>query len=65
MPYPQALCDACMPPTLTISPQSYSHVSKIIIKTNSIYKVLDENVFGILLGHYENDVVYIEDVYFP
>ena len=54
-----------MAPTLTITQQGYSHISRAIIRTNSIYNVLDGNMFGILLGRYEKDVVIIEEVYFP
>lgn len=65
IPYPQALCDACMAPTLTIAPQKYTHVSKVVIRTTSIYRIVDAKMFGILLGRVKEDVVTIEDVYFP
>jgi hypothetical protein len=51
VPYPQAQCDACMAPTLTIGKQIYTHVDKVIIKTTSVYKIIDANLFGILLGY--------------
>jgi hypothetical protein len=50
LPYPQAQCDACMVPTITIKKQPYSHIKKIIIKTSSIERIIDANLFGILLG---------------
>ena len=54
-----------MAPTLTIGPQKYSHVRKVIIKTTSVYRVADSQLFGILLGRVKDDVVEVEDVYFP
>ena len=65
LPYPQAQCDACMAPTLTVGTQKYAHVSRVIIKTTSIYRIMDAKVFGILLGRVKDDVVIVEDVYFP
>lgn len=54
-----------MAPTLTIAPQKYTHVSKVVIRTTSIYRIVDAKMFGILLGRVKEDVVTIEDVYFP
>lgn len=50
LPYPQAQCDACMAPTLTIQKQPYSHVKKVVIRTTSVHRIIDANLFGILLG---------------
>jgi hypothetical protein len=49
-PYPLAQCDSCMAPTITVSPQKYAHVSKVVIKTSIINGVADAGLFGILLG---------------
>ena len=65
LPYPQAQCDACMAPTLTVGLQKYAHVRKVVIKTTAVYRVADSGLFGILLGRVKNDVVEVEDVYFP
>lgn len=65
MPYPHALCDACMAPTITVLPQRYAHVGRVVIKTTSVYRIADANMFGILLGQVVDDTVIIEDVYFP
>jgi hypothetical protein len=54
-----------MAPTLTVGPQKYAHVSKVIIKTTNIYRILESQLFGILLGRIQDDVVIVEDVYFP
>lgn len=54
-----------MAPTLTVAPQKYTHVSKVIIKTTSIYRIVDAKIFGILLGTTQEDVVTVWDVYFP
>jgi hypothetical protein len=54
-----------MAPTLTVAPQKYTHVSKVIIETTSIYRIVDANIFGILLGTVKEDIVTIWDVYFP
>lgn len=50
LPYPQAQCDACMAPTITISKQNYAHIQKVKIMTNSVYKVSETNCIGVLLG---------------
>lgn len=50
LPYPQAQCDACMAPTVTIQKQPYSHVKKVVIRTTSVHRIIDANLFGILLG---------------
>lgn len=65
MPYPQAQCDSCMPPTISLTKQSYTHVNKVIISTSSIYRIVDTDLFGILLGFEKEGIVYVEDVYFP
>ena len=65
LPFPQAQCDACMAPTVTLSKQPYCHVKKVIIRTQSIYRIVDANMFGILLGSVKDDIVYVDDVYFP
>lgn len=54
-----------MAPTLTVGTQKYAHVFRVVIKTTSIYRIMDARVFGILLGRVIDDVVIIEDVYFP
>jgi hypothetical protein len=48
-----------MAPTITISSQKYAHVSRVVIKTTSIYRITDSNMFGILLGRVHNDVVIV------
>ncbi len=65
IPYPQGQCDSCMAPTLTVATQKYAHVSKVVIKTTAIYRIVDAKVFGILLGRVYNDVVVVQNVYFP
>ncbi len=50
MPYPLAQCDACMAPTMTISKQPFSHVRKVVIKTTSVHRIIEANMYGILLG---------------
>lgn len=65
LPYPQAQCDACMAPTLTLAKQSYSHAQKVVIRTQAIYRIVDADIFGILLGSVKDDIVYVDDVYFP
>ena len=54
-----------MAPTLTVAPQKYTHVSKVIIKTTSIYRIVESKIFGILLGTTKDDEVTVWDVYFP
>ena len=54
-----------MAPTITIQKQPYSHVSKVIIKTTSVHRIIDANLFGILLGTEKDGIVYVEDVFFP
>lgn len=54
-----------MAPTLTIASQKYTHVSKVVIRTTSIYRIVDAKMFGILLGRVKDDIVTIEDIYFP
>lgn len=54
-----------MAPTLTIASQKYTHVSKVIIKTTAIYRIADAKLFGILLGRIKDDIVVVEDIYFP
>lgn len=65
LPYPQAQCDACMAPTITVQKQPYSHVTKVIIRTTSVHKIIDANLFGILLGFEKEGIVYVEDIFFP
>lgn len=65
LPFPQAQCDACMAPTISLMKQPYSHVSKVIIRTTSVHRILDANLFGILLGVEKDGIVYVDDVYFP
>jgi hypothetical protein len=48
-----------MAPTLTVAPQKYAHVSRVIIKTTAIYRIVDAKVFGILLGRIFNDVIVV------
>lgn len=60
LPYPQAQCDNCMAPTLTLSKQLYTHVKRVIIKTLSVYKILDAGLFGILLGTEKDGIVVVE-----
>jgi hypothetical protein len=48
-----------MAPTLTVATQKYAHVSKVVIKTTAIYRIVDAKVFGILLGRVYNDVVVV------
>lgn len=50
MPFPQAQCDACMAPTISIINQPYTHMPKVIIRATSVHKIIDANLFGILLG---------------
>jgi hypothetical protein len=50
IPYPQAQCDACMAPTLTVGKQSYSHVQRVKIMTNSVFKISETKCIGVLLG---------------
>lgn len=59
LPYPQAMCEACMAPTVTVSPQSYAHVSQVIIKTMAVNQIAESKLFGILLGHYQDDVAIV------
>ena len=40
LPYPQAQCDSCMAPTISITKQKYTHVTKVKIITPSIYKII-------------------------
>lgn len=54
-----------MAPTITVLPQRYAHVGRVVIKTTSVYRIADANMFGILLGQVVDDTVIIEDVYFP
>lgn len=65
LPYPQALCDSCMAPTVTISGQKYAHISRVILKTKEVFRIVESKLIGILLGRVIEDVVYIENVYFP
>lgn len=65
LPYPQALCDACMPPTITVAPQSYAHLSRVAVRTKEVYRVVDTKCVGVLLGRILDDVAYVENVYFP
>ena len=65
MPYPQAQCDSCMAPTLTIGQQKYAHVRRVVIKTTAVYRVAESKLFGILLGRIKEDIIEVEDVYFP
>ena len=60
LPYPQAQCDNCMAPTITVGKQSYTHVQKVVIKTLSVYKIIDAGLFGILLGSEKDGVVLVE-----
>jgi hypothetical protein len=57
IPYPQAQCDSCMAPTITIKKQKYSHVSKVKIVTPSIYKIAETKCIGVLLGTENNGVI--------
>jgi hypothetical protein len=54
-----------MAPTITIEKQPYSHVHKVIILTTSIYRIIEANLFGILLGREKDGIVYVEDMFFP
>ena len=65
LPYPQAQCDACMAPTLSVQKQSYSHIRKVVVQTTSIHKITETKLFGVLLGTISGDTVYVNDIYFP
>lgn len=65
LPYPQAQCDSCMPPTVSIYKQPYTHIKNVVVRTTAIYKITETNLFGILLGSKEDNITYIDDVYFP
>jgi hypothetical protein len=39
-----------MAPTISIIKQPYCHVKKVIIRATSVHKIIDANLFGILLG---------------
>ena len=54
-----------MAPTISLTKQSYVHVKKVIICTSSIHRIVDTNLFGILLGYEKDGIVFVEDVYFP
>lgn len=64
-PYPQGQCDSCMAPTLTVGTQKYAHVGRVVVRTTAVYRIVEANLFGILLGQVINDTVFIDDVYFP
>jgi len=51
VPYPQAQCDSCMAPTITIQKQIYAHVTKVKIQTLAVLKLVETKLFGILLGN--------------
>lgn len=65
LPYPQAQCDSCMAPTISLKEQNYTHVNKVVIRTTAIYRVTESSRIGILLGREEKGEVFVEDVYFP
>lgn len=54
-----------MAPTLTVAPQKYAHISRVIVRTREVYRVVDAKCVGILLGRIIDDVAYVENVYFP
>lgn len=54
-----------MAPTVTISGQKYAHISRVILKTKEVFRIVESKLIGILLGRVIEDVVYIENVYFP
>jgi hypothetical protein len=54
-----------MAPVLTVGKQKYSHVSKVIIQTTSIYRIIDSNLYAVLLGYTKEDIVYVQDLFFP
>ena len=60
LPYPQALCESCMAPTVTIGPQRYSHANRVIIRTKDIlYTIVDSKHIGILYGHVTDETIYV------
>ena len=49
-----------MAPTVTIGPQRYSHVNRVIIRTKDVlYTIVDSKHIGILLGHVIDETVYV------
>ena len=54
-----------MAPTLTVQKQKYSHVRRVVVRTTAVYRVAESGLFGVLLGRVEDDLVIVEDVYFP
>ena len=54
-----------MAPTITVGKQKYTHVSRVVIRTTAVYKIIEARHFGILLGYEKDDIIYIENVYFP
>lgn len=54
-----------MAPTLTVAPQRYAHLSRVVVRTREVYRVVDAKCIGVLLGRVVEDVAYIENVYFP
>jgi hypothetical protein len=65
LPYPQALCESCMPPTLTVAAQKYAHLSRVVVRTREVYRVVESRCVGVLLGRIVDDVAFVENVYFP
>jgi hypothetical protein len=54
-----------MPPTITVAPQKYAHLSRVVVRTKEVYRVVDTKCVGVLLGRILDDVVFVENVYFP
>lgn len=48
---PSSSMRCSMAPTISIIKQPYSHVQKVVIRSTSVHRIIDANLFGILLGY--------------
>lgn len=45
------MCNACLPPTVSIRKQTYTHVREVVFKTFDVYRFLDvKNQLAFLYG---------------
>jgi hypothetical protein len=65
-----AMCSACLPPTVSIRKQTYSHVKEVVFNTFDIYRFLDTRdklafLFGTETTTNDGVTVNVECIYYP
>lgn len=71
IPYPQAMCNACLPPTVSIRKQTYTHVREVLFTTFDTCRFLDTKdklafLYGSEALSKEGGIALtVEAIYFP